>query len=263
MTVNQEGFMKKRLLVAMACAALLFVSFAPPAMAGVGENAVLIEILGVLNTMRATLTKIREAVAATKDTLNLTYPIRSLQEIRQVFDQVRTIHDEVQSLACGWHFSLRTQRLWDGLFGGVRMCKPEFQQLFGAPPTYVLQDLDEYFDYSATRRLNMVASRVERGPRQQEFLQWLLTEAKRGRVEENDPYGPGYSQRLSAVGASALGNVLLEQGDTITAQLELAQERANDRRLRQKMATELSLDFYRRLASSSNPTTTGADEVLR
>lgn len=254
--------MKRRLLIASACTGLFLGSLAPPAMAGPGENAVLVEIIAVLRTMHATLTRIREAVASTRDTFNAVYPRRALEQIEHVVDQVRTIQDEVEQISCGWQFSLRTERLWEGLFRGARLCRPEFRQLFGAPPDYVLQDLDEYFDYSATRRLNMVATRVERGPRQQEFLRWLLAEAEHGRNREDEPYGPGYSQRLSAVGAAALGNVLLEQGDTLTAQLELAQERANDKRLRQKLAAELSLDLYRRLASPAGTPAGLEGEVL-
>jgi hypothetical protein len=254
--------MKKRSLIALVCTALIFGSLVPSATAGPGENAVLIEIIAVLRTMHETLTRIREAVASTRETLNFVYPPRVLEQIEHVVDQVRTIQDEVEQISCGWQFSLRTERLWEGLFRGARLCRPEFRDLFGAPPDYVLQDLDEYFDYSATRRLNMVATRVERGPRQQEFLRWLLAEAEHGRNVDGEPYGPGYSQRLSAVGAAALGNVLLEEGDTLTAQLELAQERANDKRLRQKMAAELSLDLYRRLAIQASAPAESEGEVL-
>lgn len=254
--------MKRRLLIGMVCIALMLGSLAPPAAAGPGESAVLIQIIAILRTMHNTLKSIHLAVESTRDTLNLVYPARALRQIEHVFDQVRTIRDEVEQISCGWHFSQRTERLWEGLFVGARLCRPEFQSLFGAPPQYVLRDLDEYFDYSATRRLNMVGTRVERGPRQQEFLRWLLAEAERGRAVLGEPYGPGYSQRLSAVGAAALGNVLLEEGDTLTAQLELAQERANDRRLRQKMAAELSLDLYRRLAIQASPPLGPTAEVL-
>ena len=254
--------MTKRIAVLLVLAALFLGSLAPPASAGPGESAVLVQIIAVLRTMHTTLQHIREAVESTRNALNRAYPFRALNPILHVFDEVRSIRDEVEAISCNWRFSLRTQRLWEGLFRGVRLCKYDFRQLFGAPPSYVLQDLDEYYDYSATRRLNMVATRVERGPRQQEFLRWLLFESERGRNGESEPYGPGYSQRLSAVGAAALGNVLLEQGDTLTAQLELAQERANDKRLHQKMAAELSLDVYRRLADTA-PATDPASEVLR
>lgn len=253
--------MKQRLAVPLLLTVLILGSLAPPVSAGPGESAVLVQIIAVLRTMQTTLGHIREAMESTRASLNRAYPFRTLNPILHVFDEVRSIRDEVEAISCNWRFSLRTQRLWEGLFRGTRLCKPEFQQLFGTSPSYVLQDLDEYFDYSATRRLNMVATRVERGPRQQEFLRWLLFESERGRTSESEPYGAGYSQRLSAVGAAALGNVLLEQGDTLTAQLELDQERANDKRLRQKMAAELSLDLYRRLADAAPPA--GAEgEVL-
>jgi hypothetical protein len=245
----------KRVIVAALVAALLLGSLAPPASAGPGEDAVLVQIIAVLRLIHSTLDSIRETVATTRDTLHLTYPLDALKRIGYFFEEVRSIKDEVSALSCGWRFSVRTQRLWKGLFDGARLCKPEFQNLFGSSPEYVLQDLDEYYDYSATRRLNMVATRVERGPAQQTFLRWLLREAERGRRSPDDgtPYGPGYSQRLSAIGAAALGNVLLEQGDTLTAQLELAQERVIDKRLRQKLQTEMSMTVYAALAGEPVP----------
>jgi hypothetical protein len=95
----------------------------------------------------------------------------------------------------------------------------------------------------------MVTSRVAAGPRNQEFLGWLMEETEKGRAPGAEAkYGPGYSQRLSAVGAAALGNVLLEQGDTLTAELELAQERINEKRLHRKLQTELALGLLAALA---------------
>jgi hypothetical protein len=212
--------------------------------------------VGILEQIAATLAQVERTlrdtntvVQATKDRLALVYPPDVIRTISRAFASVGSIADEVKALACDWRFSPRVLRLWQGIFAGLRICKNEWAALFGTAPPYVLGDLDEFFDYQATRRLNMVATRVERGPGQQDFLNWLLAEAERGRSPDGSgPASPGYSQRLSAIGSAALGNVLLEAGDTETAELELRQERSNEQRYRQRLTTELALDVYTQLA---------------
>ena len=54
--------MRKRLAVPLSLAVLIVGSLAPPASAGPGENAVLVQIIAVLRTMHTTLREIREAV---------------------------------------------------------------------------------------------------------------------------------------------------------------------------------------------------------
>lgn len=234
--------------------ALLALAIAPPAWADPFEWAQLAAIIDTLHKVRTTLNDINTFVRSTRDTLDLVYPPGALREITQAFDEVATIKDEVRQLSCGWQFSASVQRLWDGIFGGLRLCKPEFQAVFGAPPASVFQDLDEYHDYQAVRRMNMMTSRVEAGEKNREFFDWLLEEAEKGRAPGADEkYGPGYSQRLSAVGAAALGNVLLEQGDTLTAELELAQERINEKRLQRKLRTELALGCLGAIAGEGLP----------
>ena len=235
-------------------AGLLALAIAPPAWAGPVEWAQLAAIIDTLRKVHATLQDINTFVRSTRDTLNLVYPPAALREIKEVFGQVATIKDEVRELSCGWHFSMSVQRLWDGIFSGQRLCRPEWQAVFGAPPPSVFQDLDEFQDYQGVRRMNMVTSRVEAGPRNQEFLGWLLEEAEKGREPgAEEKYGPGYSQRLSAVGAAALGNVLLEQGDTLTAELELVQERVNEKRLQRKLRTELAVGWLGAMADEGLP----------
>lgn len=218
--------------------------------AGPFESGILARIVATLALIEKTLRETNMVVQATRDRLSQVYPKGAIYAIDKAFASVRSISEEVASLSCGWKFSPRVRRLWEGIFAGRRICRNEWSALFGSPPPYVLQDIDEYFDYQATRRLNMVATRVERGQGQKDFLAWLFEEAERGRNPDGTgPASPGYSQRLSALGAAALGNVLLEEGDTRTAELELRQERANDARYRQRLGIELSIDVYGQLAA--------------
>lgn len=107
--------------------------------------------------------------------------------------------------------------------------------MFG-PPVYAADwDLQSYYDWSAVRRLNLIKTRNEKSTLRAEEAHWLATEAVQGRNPPWDPtlpYSPGYSQRLSALGAASLGNVMVEMGDTQTAMLELDQEALNDKRRR-------------------------------
>jgi hypothetical protein len=247
----------KRLAIFSGCAALL-VALPSTTRGGPFEVGILQQIAATLLKVEQTLRDTNNVVAATKERLSEVYPPDVIRSIDQAFLSVRTIAEEVKALTCDWKFSPRILRFWQGIFGGLRICKQEWAALFGTAPPYVLADLDEFFDYQATRRINMVATRVERGASQKEFLSWLLSESKRGRNPDGSgPASPGYSQRLSAIGSAALGNVLLEAGDTQTAELELRQERANDARYRKRLGTELSLDVYTQLAGPE-PATGGA-----
>jgi hypothetical protein len=236
-------------VVALALGVALIAALPARALAGPVEAGLLARIAATLATIEETLRRTNEVVSATKERLAAVYPPDVVRSIEHAFVSVRSIEEEVKALACDWKFSPRVQRLWEGVFSGRRICREEWVALFGSAPPYVLQDLDEYFDYQSTRRINMVATRVERGQAQKDFLEWLLGEAKRGRNPDGTgPASPGYSQRLSAIGAAALGNVLLEEGDTQTAELELRQERASEARYRKRLETELSIDLYSQLA---------------
>ena len=75
---------------------------------------------------------------------------------------------------------------------------------------------------------------------------WLAREAGLGRdpLDGTKPYSPGYSQRLSALGAAELGNVMVETGDTQTAMLELDQEALNAKRRNRLLAHESAALVY-------------------
>jgi hypothetical protein len=249
----KERAMTRRLL-AVTVIAVVLCGVAAPSWAGFAEDVALARIIAILHGISSTMRDINDVIRSTRDTLDAVYPAEALSEIRQVFNEVRSIEGEITALSCDWRFSAPVQRFWDGIFRGLRLCKGEWQAVFGAPPRTALQDLDEYEDYQGVRRMNMVASRVESGKEQQDFLKWLFDEAEKGRDPAADKrYGPGYSQRLSALGAAALGNVLLEQGDTLTAELELEQERVNAARLRKRLQTEFAVDVYGALAGEGLP----------
>ena len=96
------------------------------------------------------------------------------------------------------------------------------------------------------RRLNLIKTRNEKSPLRADEAHWLATEAIKGRdwLDPGQPYSPGYAQRLSALGAAELGNVMVEMGDTETAMLDLDQEALNDKRRRRLLDHEAAFLVY-------------------
>jgi len=174
-----------------------------------------------------------------------------LRKIETVFEPVDSIKREVEKLACTWKFTPRVDRLRLALFGGGSFCRSDWNLVFGPPTLTVDSDLESYYDWSAVRRLNLIKTRNEKSPLRADEAHWLATEALKGRdpLDPTDPYSPGYAQRLSALGAAELGNVMVEMGDTQTALLDLDQEALNDRRRRRLLDHEASALVYAGLAT--------------
>jgi hypothetical protein len=197
----------------------------------------LAQIIAWLEQIDRTLRDINRITEDIKGKLNLVYPLGSLRKIETFFDPVDSIKDEVEKLSCNWRFTPRVERLRLALFKGGSFCRSEWNQLFGGPAPTMDADLESYYDWSAVRRLNLIRTRNEKGPRRASEAAWLAREAILGRDgwDYTKPYSPGYSQRLSALAAAELGNVMVETGDTQTAMLELDQEILNDRRRRRML----------------------------
>jgi hypothetical protein len=207
-------------------------------------------IIQWLQRVDGTLRDINRITEDIKGKLNIVYPLGSLRKIETFFDPVESIKDEVEKLACNWRFTPRVERLRLALFAGGSFCRSDWNQLFGSPAPMMDADLENYYDWSAVRRLNLIRTRNEKGPRRATEAAWLANEAIRGRDgwDYTKPYSPGYSQRLSALAAAELGNVMVETGDTQTAMLELDQEVLNDRRRRRMLDHQAASIMYLEIA---------------
>ena len=210
------------------------------------ELGLLGQILAAIEKADAWLRDIDDAVFATKEHLNEVWPGRAFEEISYVFGEARTIRQEIDGLACGWSFSLRARKLWDGLFRGVSFCKPEFRLVYGAPPSYYAQDLDEAYDWASTLTTAQVSDWVATADEDEADARWLIREARRGRdaSDPNSPYGPGYSQRLSAVAAARLAEELHRAGDMEAADLRETLLRSNSARFRARKEIDLAVASY-------------------
>jgi hypothetical protein len=195
------------------------------------------QIILWLQQIDQTLKDLNVVVDDIRGNLAQVYPEAGLRHIETFFEPVDSIKEEVEKLACNWRFTPRVEKLRLALFAGGSFCRSDWNLVFGPPPPTIDWDLESYYDWSAVRRLNLIKTRNEKGPRRASEAAWLAHEAIQGRDawDPNKPYSPGYSQRLSALAVAQLGNVLVEVGDTQTAMLELDQEALNDKRRRRQL----------------------------
>jgi len=236
--------MKRRYLAALAI--LLLLVGPSTSFADAGSWAHLAAIVAWLQQIDATLRQVNDDVAGIKTVIDDMYPQDVLRQIEIVLEPVNSIKQELEKLACNWRFTPRVERLRLALFQGGIFCRREWNSLYGAPTLTVDWDLEHYYDYSSVRRMNMIKTRNDKGPERVAEAEWLAFEAQKGRdpLNATDPYSPGYSQRLSAMAAAELGNVMVETGDTQTAMLELDQEALNDKRHKRLLANEAAALVY-------------------
>ena len=250
--------MKRRWIGGLVVAALLIGSAG--ASADPANWGQLTQIVLWLERIDQTLRSINDAVDGIKHKVADVYPDGALRTIDTLFEPVDSIKQEVEKLACNWRFTPRVEKLRTALFGGGSFCRSDWDLLFGPPTATVDWDLESYYDWSAVRRLNLIKTRNEKGAERAAEAQWLATEALRGRDpwDPTRPYSPGYAQRLSALGAAQLGNVMVEMGDTQTAMLELDQETLNDKRRRRLLDHQAASLIYLGLARRLGPPTEDA-----
>ena len=208
--------------------------------------AQLAQIIAWLQQIDQTLAQVNGFAEGIKTAIADVYPRDVLRQIEIVLEPVDSIRAEVAKLACNWRFTPRVEQLRLALFQGGAFCRRDWNALFGAPTLTADWDLEHYYDWSAVRRLNLIRTRNEKGPERAAQAAWLAQEAIQGRdpLDGGQPYSPGYSQRLSALAAAELGNVMVETGDTQTAMLELDQEALNDKRRKRLLAHESAALVY-------------------
>ncbi len=212
--------------------------------------AQLVQIIAWLQKIDSTMQSINGLVADIRNKFAMVYPDGSLRRIETLFEPVDSIKDEVEKLACNWRFTPRVEKLRLSLFGDRSFCQSDWNLLFGPPVPTVDWDLESYYDWSAVRRLNLIKTRNQKSERRAMEAALLAHEAIQGRNawDPTEPYSPGYSQRLSALGAAQLGNVMVEMGDTQTAMLELDQEALNDKRRRRLLDHQSAALIYMNLS---------------
>jgi hypothetical protein len=254
--------MRRRWLAGLVVAVFLFGSTG--ASADPSNWAQLAQIILTLQRIDAVLSDVNDLISRTKEKLFLVYPEAAVRRIETVFEPVDSVKREVEKLACDWRFTPRVNRLRVALFGGGSFCRSDWNLVFGPPVAGAGWDLESYYDWSAVRRLNLIKTRNEKSTLRAEEAAWLASEAIAGRDpwDPTKPYSPGYAQRLSALGAAELGNVMVEMGDTQTAMLDLDQEALNDKRRRRLLDHEAATLVYAGLTTLRNDVATDTTLLL-
>lgn len=245
--------MKRTRIAVLALCGVLIVG--SPAFAS--TTVELLKVLATLYKIHEVMANIRGVTEDIRHKLTRVWPDRALRPLQILMEPVRSIQDEIRQLSCSWQFSVRMDRLRLGLFQGQSFCRREWQEVFGAPAKTHFEEFDEYYDWSAVRRLNAVSRHVTQNAAWTQQAAWLTAEALKGThnpaVDQGPDGRPGYAQRLSALGAAQLGNFLAEGGKLQAYELELAQERLNERRHRQRLQQDLALLTYDALGRDPVP----------
>ena len=147
--------------------------------------------------------------------------------IETYFEPVESIKDEVAKLACGWKFTPRVERLraralWRRLVLSLGL-ESRSSVSRGADDG---PDLENYYDWSAVRRLNLIQYAEREGLRGAPSEAALAAPTRRSRGRDalglhSSPTHPATRSGCPPSAAAELGNVMVETGDTQTAMLEL------------------------------------------
>ena len=239
----------KRSRVVMGATVMVLVGGAP---LWANTTLELLELLASLERMHTTVKNIRGVTEDIRTKLQRVWPERALRPILTYLQPVRSIRDEIQQLSCSWQFSVRMERIRTGVFAGQGFCKREWEAVFGTPVPGWSKDLEDYQDWSAVRRMNAIGTHVTQNEKWAQQAAWLTHEAVKGTTNPADDQGPdgrpGYAQRLAALGSAQLGQLMVESGKLQAYELELAQERLNDKRRKRRLDDAFAYGTYRMLA---------------
>ena len=159
--------MRKPLLAFVLFASVLA---APPAAAipFFGDTAYLLRIIAnLLRTIQQVQLEMQRGLQRRIDVLVSdvafpSYPGQSIFDpVHQVLGDVRGIRRELRELSCSWLFSPRTSLLRDRLLRPLRLCRPDFQLLWGSSERHWDADLHEVQDFAGVLTDNLVSARVD------------------------------------------------------------------------------------------------------
>jgi hypothetical protein len=243
----------RKLLSASALVVALVLGVAGDASAqipGPGTSQ-LLAILAELQRLQSTVSHIRAVTSDLKTKVYSVYPDRVIRSIGVYFLPALSLKREIEQLSCDWRFSPVMDRFRLGVLGGGSFCREEWEGVFGRAPVTVNRDLDEYQEMMSVQRLGAVRGAVEGSDEWAGTAHWLMTETLAG-TPLGDPslkYSPGYSNRLSALGAAQLGNFMVQSGKLEAYSLDLSQERLNVSLKRRRDEATVSLGMFSLLAN--------------
>lgn len=215
-----------------------------------GEHGQLAIMLSTLYRIERVIGHMRAIATDIKTKLDDVYPDKVIRHIPIYFEPVKSLQAEIGELSTLWEFSPRVNRLKRALYDGEDFCRDDYRALYGLPPMTADADLEEFEDWQAVTDIKVLSDHVSSSQKRADTAHWLMNETLQG-TPYGDPslkYSPGYSNRLAALGAAQLGNLLAESGKLQQRELELAHTRFIRRKRRERYVTDFTLQGYALLA---------------
>jgi hypothetical protein len=125
-------------------------------------------LLGTVNNVLKTIENIELALhlalqSGIRDIVReIGFPRDLFGGLDHTISEVRGIRGELQALSCAWQFSPRTALLRGLYLTPTRLCRGQFQAVWGGSIPGWDADWHEFRDYLGTLSTNIVTSRVDR-----------------------------------------------------------------------------------------------------
>jgi len=225
---------------------------------GPAKLLLLAEIAKRLHSVYQFLHEVNDATRQMRDRLDSMFPDETLNEIKAVFRDVRSIEEEIQGLSCSWRFSPRVDALRQGLLRTGPLCRDQYTLAFGPPLIGPDADLEEFRQWQGTLRWNVVADTMQASPAWRAEAETLAQEARHaGNAHDpSSPFSVGYSQRLLAVSEALRLQLDARQNAQEAARLAGLQEDLDRERREdwlQKNIALRSLEALRELPQITRP----------
>ena len=183
---------------------------------------------------------------------DLGFPEGLFAEIQQTLSLVKGIREELQELSCGFRFSTRTALLRDLYFDPRRLCRRDFEAIWGGPPSGPDSELAEMREYLGSLSQNLVTERVDA------VTSWRSEFPDMEQASAELRRSPGEASRDEAVALS--GTALIANSNSSISTESLLLEEVETSSDRQEMKRGLDLGRFVLLSSSGIDPWTRGDE---
>jgi hypothetical protein len=163
------------------------------------------------------------------------FPEGLFSEIQQTLSLMTGIRGELQELSCAFRFSARTGLLRDLYFTPRRICRREFETIWGAPPPGPDRELQEMGDYLGSLSTNLVTERVDA------VESWRAEFPDMEQASARIRRSPGEASRDEAVALSGSALIANSNSGISTESLLLEELEAS----RERQETKRGLDLGR------------------
>jgi hypothetical protein len=209
--------------------------------------AILLRIAAITAEIHKVADAISRATRAIQERQEELFPREALREIGSVFQQVRSLRQELDDLGHGWTLTANATRFRDTLTGEARLVRDEWEALWGRADGPG-RDLHDYAGWGANRRYRSAASYLEVHDDWQTSASRLAHQARAGGLGEASALR---SLRLTAVGSALALQQAVAANKLAAEQLDGLQQDLDEERYREVMAESLGAVLLRPLLSAA------------